>query len=172
MYPDVLMEISAGKYFCFHYKWQSNGFSTISTWKWEAPKPCHKPSLPTKFKILMDDSLKYAFEELAFTKCSKFLSSFGNSAFKLGLTWEWRLPVLFLCFLFQANITRTNHIMWTMGTDFKYQYAHTWFRNMDKLIHYVNQVSFLQHCCQLSLMIWIGNACFCIVLSCPNNCLF
>ncbi|XP_057465092.1 probable alpha-mannosidase At5g13980 [Actinidia eriantha] len=41
--------------------------------------------------------------------------------------------------LSQANITRTNHIMWTMGTDFKYQYAHTWFRNMDKLIHYVNQ---------------------------------
>ncbi|KAL6972969.1 alpha-mannosidase [Sarracenia purpurea var. burkii] len=39
----------------------------------------------------------------------------------------------------QANITRTNHVMWTMGTDFKYQYAHTWFRNMDKLIHYVNQ---------------------------------
>ncbi|KAL7161944.1 hypothetical protein ACSBR2_042425 [Camellia fascicularis] len=41
--------------------------------------------------------------------------------------------------LSQANITRTNHIMWTMGTDFKYQYAHTWFRNLDKLIHYVNQ---------------------------------
>ncbi|XP_041998923.1 probable alpha-mannosidase At5g13980 isoform X1 [Salvia splendens] len=40
---------------------------------------------------------------------------------------------------FQANVTRSNHIMWTMGTDFKYQYAHTWFRNMDKLIHYVNQ---------------------------------
>ncbi|GAB4847368.1 hypothetical protein Ancab_026426 [Ancistrocladus abbreviatus] len=40
--------------------------------------------------------------------------------------------------LSQANITRTNHIMWTMGTDFKYQYAHTWFRAMDKLIHYVN----------------------------------
>ncbi|XP_030953448.1 probable alpha-mannosidase At5g13980 [Quercus lobata] len=39
----------------------------------------------------------------------------------------------------QANITRTNHIMWTMGTDFKYQYAHTWFRQMDKLIHYVNE---------------------------------
>lgn len=41
--------------------------------------------------------------------------------------------------LAQANITRANHIMWTMGTDFKYQYAQTWFRNMDKLIHYVNQ---------------------------------
>ncbi|CAA3008839.1 probable alpha-mannosidase At5g13980 isoform X1 [Olea europaea subsp. europaea] len=41
--------------------------------------------------------------------------------------------------LSQANITRSNHIMWTMGTDFKYQYAQTWFRNMDKLIHYVNQ---------------------------------
>ncbi|KAK6153870.1 hypothetical protein DH2020_013509 [Rehmannia glutinosa] len=39
----------------------------------------------------------------------------------------------------QANVTRSNHIMWTMGTDFKYQYAETWFRNMDKLIHYVNQ---------------------------------
>ncbi|KAK7311283.1 hypothetical protein RJT34_09317 [Clitoria ternatea] len=39
----------------------------------------------------------------------------------------------------QANITRTNHIMWTMGTDFKYQYAETWFRQMDKLIHYVNK---------------------------------
>ncbi|KAL2505523.1 Glycosyl hydrolase family 38 protein [Abeliophyllum distichum] len=40
--------------------------------------------------------------------------------------------------LSQANITRTNHIMFTMGTDFKFQYAHTWFRQMDKLIHYVN----------------------------------
>ncbi|XP_027356605.1 probable alpha-mannosidase At5g13980 isoform X1 [Abrus precatorius] len=39
----------------------------------------------------------------------------------------------------QAKIMRTNHIMWTMGTDFKYQYAETWFRQMDKFIHYVNQ---------------------------------
>lgn len=38
----------------------------------------------------------------------------------------------------QANITRTNHIMWTMGTDFRYQYAVSWFRQMDKFIHYVN----------------------------------
>ncbi|XP_058741053.1 probable alpha-mannosidase At5g13980 [Vicia villosa] len=41
--------------------------------------------------------------------------------------------------LIQANITRTNPIMWTMGTDFKYQYAHTWYRQLDKLIHYVNK---------------------------------
>jgi alpha-mannosidase len=34
--------------------------------------------------------------------------------------------------LAQANITRTNHIMFTMGTDFKYQYAESWFRQMDK----------------------------------------
>ncbi|XP_071733946.1 probable alpha-mannosidase At5g13980 isoform X2 [Rutidosis leptorrhynchoides] len=39
----------------------------------------------------------------------------------------------------QANITRTNHVMWTMGTDFKYQYAESWYRNMDKFIHYVNK---------------------------------
>lgn len=30
--------------------------------------------------------------------------------------------------------------MFTMGTDFKYQYAESWFRQMDKLIHYVNKV--------------------------------
>lgn len=38
----------------------------------------------------------------------------------------------------QANLTRTNHIMWPMGTDFRYQYAVSWFRQMDKFIHYVN----------------------------------
>lgn len=38
----------------------------------------------------------------------------------------------------QANQTRTNQIMWTMGTDFRYQYAVSWFRQMDKFIHYVN----------------------------------
>ncbi|GFQ01122.1 alpha-mannosidase [Phtheirospermum japonicum] len=40
--------------------------------------------------------------------------------------------------LAQANLTRTNHIMWAMGTDFRYQYALSWFRQMDKFIHYVN----------------------------------
>lgn len=41
--------------------------------------------------------------------------------------------------LAQANVTRTNHIMWLMGTDFRYQYANSWFRQMDKFIHYVNR---------------------------------
>ncbi|CAI9110953.1 OLC1v1011064C1 [Oldenlandia corymbosa var. corymbosa] len=41
--------------------------------------------------------------------------------------------------LIQANVTRTNHIMWTMGDDFQYQYAESWFKQMDKLIHYVNK---------------------------------
>ncbi|XP_065878409.1 alpha-mannosidase isoform X2 [Euphorbia lathyris] len=39
----------------------------------------------------------------------------------------------------QANVTRTNHVMWTMGDDFQYQYAESWFKQMDKLIHYVNK---------------------------------
>ncbi|KAL5860797.1 hypothetical protein ACOSQ4_002093 [Xanthoceras sorbifolium] len=41
--------------------------------------------------------------------------------------------------LAQANVTRTNHIMWLMGTDFRYQYANSWFRQIDKFIHYVNK---------------------------------
>ncbi|CAL5197469.1 unnamed protein product [Lathyrus oleraceus] len=41
--------------------------------------------------------------------------------------------------IIQANVTRTNHIMWTMGDDFQYQYAESWFKQMDKLIHYVNK---------------------------------
>ncbi|GKV44092.1 hypothetical protein SLEP1_g51316 [Rubroshorea leprosula] len=39
----------------------------------------------------------------------------------------------------QAKVTRTNHIMWTMGDDFRYQYAESYFKQMDKLIHYVNK---------------------------------
>ncbi|KAG6556620.1 hypothetical protein Mapa_001561 [Marchantia paleacea] len=38
----------------------------------------------------------------------------------------------------QASQFRTNHTMWTMGEDFAYEYAETWFKQMDKLIHYVN----------------------------------
>uniref|UniRef100_A0A2P2MM13 Alpha-mannosidase n=1 Tax=Rhizophora mucronata TaxID=61149 RepID=A0A2P2MM13_RHIMU len=39
----------------------------------------------------------------------------------------------------QASVTKTNQIMWLMGTDFRYQYANSWFRQMDKFIHYVNK---------------------------------
>lgn len=68
---------------------------------------------------------------------------------------------------FQANVTRTNHIMWTMGTDFRYQYANSWFRQMDKFIHYVNLVIYLYyHYIQwfslghfsLSVVVLIGSA--------------
>lgn len=33
---------------------------------------------------------------------------------------------------------RTNNIMFSFGTDFNYQNAHTWYKNIDKLIKYVN----------------------------------
>ncbi|KAE9449025.1 hypothetical protein C3L33_19078, partial [Rhododendron williamsianum] len=52
--------------------------------------------------------------------------------------------IIYASYLFilaiQANVTRTNHIMWLMGTDFRYQYANSWFRQIDKFIHYVNLV--------------------------------
>ena len=34
--------------------------------------------------------------------------------------------------------------MWTMGDDFAYENANTWFKQMDKLIHYVNKVLIFQ----------------------------
>ncbi|CAC5389067.1 MAN2B1 [Mytilus coruscus] len=41
----------------------------------------------------------------------------------------------------QASHYATNNIIMTMGSDFNYQNVHTWFKNMDKLIKYVNQRS-------------------------------
>nr|CAB3263606.1 lysosomal alpha-mannosidase-like [Phallusia mammillata] len=38
----------------------------------------------------------------------------------------------------QAKHFKTNHIMMTMGSDFQYSNAHTWYKNLDKLIKYVN----------------------------------
>uniref|UniRef100_A0A3B4E6M6 Lysosomal alpha-mannosidase n=1 Tax=Pygocentrus nattereri TaxID=42514 RepID=A0A3B4E6M6_PYGNA len=38
----------------------------------------------------------------------------------------------------QAALYKTNHIVMTMGSDFQYENANPWYKNMDKLIHYVN----------------------------------
>ncbi|CAK8687802.1 unnamed protein product [Clavelina lepadiformis] len=38
----------------------------------------------------------------------------------------------------QAKHFKTNHIMMTMGSDFQYENAIMWFKNLDKLIKYVN----------------------------------
>ncbi|KAM6229533.1 LOW QUALITY PROTEIN: lysosomal alpha-mannosidase [Spheniscus humboldti] len=38
----------------------------------------------------------------------------------------------------QAESYRTNHIIMTMGSDFHYENANLWFKNMDKLIAHVN----------------------------------
>ncbi|KAH8073785.1 hypothetical protein JL720_10856 [Aureococcus anophagefferens] len=38
----------------------------------------------------------------------------------------------------QAAHTLTDHQLWACGTDFQYQNADHWFRNLDKLMHYVN----------------------------------
>lgn len=40
---------------------------------------------------------------------------------------------------FQAEYFETNHIMWTLGSDFNFVHAENWFRNLDKLIHYAKQ---------------------------------
>lgn len=38
----------------------------------------------------------------------------------------------------QDNHTLSLHQLWACGTDFQYQNAVHWYRNLDKLIHYVN----------------------------------
>ena len=40
----------------------------------------------------------------------------------------------------QAKNYKTNHIIMTMGSDFQYENAYRWYKNLDKLIHYVNEV--------------------------------
>ena len=40
----------------------------------------------------------------------------------------------------QAKGYATNHIMVTMGSDFHYSNANTWYKNLDKLIKYVNEL--------------------------------
>ena len=38
----------------------------------------------------------------------------------------------------QANHTQSDHQLWALGSDFQYQDADHWYRNLDKLVHYVN----------------------------------
>ena len=40
-----------------------------------------------------------------------------------------------------AAVTSGEDIMFTMGSDFHYSAAHAWFKNLDKLIYYVNEYS-------------------------------
>ncbi|CAI7905688.1 unnamed protein product, partial [Closterium sp. NIES-54] len=40
--------------------------------------------------------------------------------------------------LTQAGNTRSEHVMWVMGEDFSHANAALWFKNLDKLVHYVN----------------------------------
>uniref|UniRef100_A0A3B4WRF5 Lysosomal alpha-mannosidase n=1 Tax=Seriola lalandi dorsalis TaxID=1841481 RepID=A0A3B4WRF5_SERLL len=42
----------------------------------------------------------------------------------------------------QATVYKTNHIIMTMGSDFQYENANLWYKNLDKLIHYVNAQQF------------------------------
>lgn len=42
----------------------------------------------------------------------------------------------------QAQHYKTNHIILTMGSDFQYGNALKWYKNLDKLIRYVNQVGY------------------------------
>ena len=37
-----------------------------------------------------------------------------------------------------AEWTQGNHVMFLMGSDFHYANARSWFKNLDKIIHYVN----------------------------------
>lgn len=41
----------------------------------------------------------------------------------------------------QASHYKTNNVMLTMGSDFQYENAERWYKNLDKLIRYVNEVS-------------------------------
>ena len=42
----------------------------------------------------------------------------------------------------QAAHYRTSNVMLTMGSDFEYENANLWYKNLDKLIKYVNQVRY------------------------------
>ncbi len=47
---------------------------------------------------------------------------------------------VFHTFYIQAKHYQTDNVILTMGSDFQYSNALLWFKNLDKLIKYVNQV--------------------------------
>ena len=51
---------------------------------------------------------------------------------------EERVLAFLLTVIYQASKYETNNIMMTMGSDFQYENAREWYKNLDKLIHYVN----------------------------------
>lgn len=55
----------------------------------------------------------------------------------------------------QGQFYRTNHTVMTMGSDFQYENANMWFKNLDKLIQLVNaQVSVSTLCAHACLHPW------------------
>ena len=59
----------------------------------------------------------------------------------------------------QASYYQTNHIMLTMGSDFNYENAREYFKNLDKLIYHTNK-----------LFVSILRRRFCVVLASKGVC--
>lgn len=56
---------------------------------------------------------------------------------------------------YQAQYYATNHVMLTMGNDFNYEDAREWYKNLDKLIHYTNELfvsTCKTHCSSVSML--------------------
>ena len=68
---------------------------------------------------------------ITITVIDYLLKIFKNKRF---FKFSWKF---YFCRL-QSHIYATNHIIMTMGNDFEYQNANENFKNLDKLIHYVN----------------------------------
>ncbi|KAL9331149.1 hypothetical protein ACSQ67_000759 [Phaseolus vulgaris] len=83
--------------------------------------------------------LKEKTLEVIWQGCKSLGSSSQDDILLFDYNVQERVNDFVYAALAQANVTKTNHMMWTMGTDFRYQYANSWFRQMDKFIHYVNQ---------------------------------
>ena len=86
---------------------------------------------------IMDDPLleDYNLEE----KIKLFIQKAREQVIKMIKVASSKLQTL------QAKHYATNHIMWTMGSDFQYSNAKMWFKNMDKLIRHVEEVNFRYH---------------------------